>query len=74
MGEQEVNKGMLSERDHHDLQAFLGHVLDMYKRGDKSKQDLVLAMAHVISSIDERNMGEARSWLGQGRGFLQEQG
>lgn len=62
----------LTEKDHLNMDAFLGHVFDAYKSGAITKEKAVGGVAHVIASVDKGNYGEARQWLEQGRKFLQD--
>lgn len=60
----------LTERDHVNMDAFLGHVLDDYKSGTLTKQQAVSGLAHVMAALDKGNVGEARTWLEQGRKLI----
>lgn len=63
-------KGKLTDRDHVNMDAFLGHVLDDYKAGGITKAQAVSGLAHVITAIDIGNYGEAVNWFEQGRKFI----
>lgn len=60
----------LSSKDHADMDAFLGAVLDDYKAGEITKGQAVSGLAHVIAAIDIGNYGEAINWFRQGRKFV----
>lgn len=59
----------LTTRDHKNMDAFLGHILDDYKAGTLTKGQAVGALAHVMAALDLDNYSEARSWFEQGRKF-----
>ena len=59
-----------SEKDHADMDAFLGGVLDDYKAGEITKEQVVSGFAHVIAAVDIGNYGEAINWFRQGRKFV----
>lgn len=65
-------EGNLTDRDHVNMDAFLGHVLDAYKSGEITKEKAVGSVAHVIAAVDKGNHAEARSWFEQGRKFLKD--
>lgn len=65
-------KPELTTRDHKNMDAFLGHVLDDYKAGKITKASAVGALAHVMAALDLDNYSEARSCFEQGRKFIQE--
>lgn len=67
------NKPELTTRDHANMDAFLGHVLDDYKASQITKEQAVGALAHVMAALDLDNYNEARSWFEQGRKFIQQQ-
>lgn len=60
----------LTDRDHQNMDAFLGHVLEDFKSGEITKEEAVGGLAHVIAAIDIGNYGEAVTWLEQGRKFI----
>ena len=60
-------RGSLSERDHQNMDAFLGHILDDFKSGQVTKQQVIGGLVQMISAIDIGNHGEARNWFEQGR-------
>ncbi len=53
----------LSERDHNDMDAFLGEVLDDYKAGTITRDQAIGGLAHVMAALDIGNTGEARAWF-----------
>lgn len=65
-----LRNGELTSRDHKNMDAFLGHVLDDYKEGTITKADAIGALAHVVAAIDKGNTDEARNWFEQGRKFI----
>lgn len=68
-----ASKPELNQRDHQNMDAFLGHVLDGYKTGQITKDAAVGALAHVMAALDLDNYAEARSWFEEGRKFLAEE-
>lgn len=62
----------LTERDHHNLDAFLGHLLDAHKNGELSREAAAGALAHVIAAVDQDNYPEARRWFEEGRKYIDE--
>ena len=60
----------LTSRDHQNMDAFLGHVLDDYKAGEITKDEAVGALAHVMAALDIGNTTEAVNWFEQGRKFV----
>lgn len=65
-----TRKPNLTERDHKNMDAFLGHVLDDYKAGEITKDEAIGALAHVMAALDKGNTGEAVNWFEQGRKFI----
>jgi hypothetical protein len=65
-----IRNPTLTNRDHKNMDAFLGHVLDDYKAGVITKAEAVGGLAHVIAAIDKGNYGEAINWLEQGRNLI----
>lgn len=62
----------LTDRDHRNMDAFLGAVVDDYKAGVITKEQAVGGLAHVMAALDLDNYGEVRSWFEQGRKFIRE--
>lgn len=60
----------LTTQDHHNMDSFLGHVLEDYKAGLISKDAAIGGIAHVVAAVDLGNYGEARLWLEQGRKLI----
>ncbi len=60
----------LTNRDHANMDAFLGHVLEDFKSGIITKEEAVGGLAHVIAAIDIGNYGEAVNWFEQGRKLI----
>lgn len=67
-----AKKPELTKRDHLNMDAFLGHVLDDYKAGVITKDQAVGGLAHVMAALDQDNYPEARSWFEQGRKFIRQ--
>lgn len=65
-----TQKPNLTARDHKNMDAFLGHVLDDYKAGEITKDEAIGALAHVMAALDQGNTGEAVNWFEQGRKFI----
>lgn len=61
---------ILTNRDHKNMDAFLGNVLEDFKAGEITKDEAIGALAHVIAAIDQGNYGEAINWFEQGRKFI----
>ncbi len=64
------NNEELTEQDHVNLDAFLGHILDDYKNAFIGKEQAIGGIAHVVAALDIGNYDEVRSWLEQGRKFV----
>jgi hypothetical protein len=62
----------LTNRDHQNMDAFLGHVLEDFKSGAITKAEAIGGLAHVIAAIDIGDYGEAITWFEQGRKFIQQ--
>lgn len=62
--------GNLTERDHNNMDTFLGQILDDYKNGTLTKEQVVSGLAHIMAALDKGNTGEARVWLEQGRKLI----
>lgn len=60
-------QGILTEKDHQNLSATLGHILDDYKKGVTTKEHAVEAIAHGITALDEGEDQELLMFLEQGR-------
>lgn len=56
-------KSLLTEKDHNELDNFLGRVLDQHKTGHRSRTDAIGDIAQVVAALDEGNIGEVRSQL-----------
>ena len=59
--------GILTEQDHNNFDALIGHVLDDYRAGTLAKADAIGGLAELFAAIDIGNEGEARAWLTEGR-------
>jgi hypothetical protein len=60
----------LTETDHDNLDALLTGVFEDVSAGTVPRADAVSGLAHVFAALDQRNYGEVRSWLEQGRNFI----
>lgn len=60
----------LTDKDHRDMDDFLGAVLDDFKAGAVTREQVVSGFAHVIAAVDKGNDDEARSWFREGRKFI----
>ena len=58
-----VNKGHLSDKNHREMDAFLGRVLDAYKNDQITKESGISGLAQVMAALDMGNTGEAVSWF-----------
>lgn len=65
-----MRKPTLTNRDHTNMDAFLGHVLEDFKAGDITKEEAVGGLAQVIAAIDIGNYGEATNWFEQRRKLI----
>jgi hypothetical protein len=63
-------KPTLTNRDHNNMDAFLGHVLDDYKAGEITKEEAAGGLAHVMAALDIGNYSEAQNWFEQGRKLI----
>ena len=66
------SKPVLSEKDHKNMDAFLGHVLDDYKSGTITRAQAIGGLAHVMAALDLDNYAEACNWCVEGRKFIRE--
>lgn len=66
------DKPILTNKDHKNMDAFLGAVLDDYKAGVIDKSKAISGLAHVMAALDLDNYAEARAWFEQGRKFIRE--
>ncbi|MCU7927522.1 MAG: hypothetical protein KZQ97_13905 [Candidatus Thiodiazotropha sp. (ex Dulcina madagascariensis)] len=64
------SKPDLTTKDHANMKAFLGHVLDDYKSGVITKEQAIAGIAHTMAALDLDNYEEARHWLEQGRKLI----
>ncbi len=53
----------LTKKDHKQLDAFLGEVLDDYKSGNQTRGQAIGALAHVFTAGVIDNEGEVKAWL-----------
>ena len=60
----------LKQKDHDNLDIFLGSVLDYYKDGEVSKERAIGTIAHVMAALERGNYEEARKWFEQGRKLI----
>lgn len=58
---------IITENDHVNLSAFLGHVLDDYKAAGITKLQAVSGLAHLMAALDEGEAEEVKSWVREGR-------
>lgn len=63
-------KASLTTKDHKNMDAFLGHVLEDFKDGEITKEEAIGALAHVMTALDIGNTAEAVNWFEQGRKFI----
>lgn len=57
----------LTHKDHDDLDALLGHLLDDYKAGAITKEKAVGTIAHIVGALDAGNLDEVQTGLREGR-------
>ncbi|QOT82213.1 hypothetical protein [Cupriavidus basilensis] len=63
---------ILTNRDHKNLDEFLGHALEDFKAGVITKNQAIGGLVQMIAAVDQGNLGEARNWVEQGRKLLPE--
>jgi len=63
---------VLTDKDHENMDAFLGHVLDDFKNGEITRDQAIGGLAHVMAALDLDNYGEVISWFEQGRKFIRD--
>ncbi|HAT2580634.1 TPA: hypothetical protein I8273_004636 [Aeromonas hydrophila] len=61
---------ILTNQDHQNMEAFLGHVLDDYKAGALDRTKAVTGLVQVMAALDLDNYDEARSWFKEGRKLI----
>lgn len=66
------DKPVLTNKNHADMDDFLGEVLERHKAGDLDKGQAVGILAHVMAALDQDNYSEAIEWFEQGRKFIQQ--
>lgn len=66
------SRGNLTERDHINMDAFLGHVLEDFKAGTITKEQAIGGLAHVMAALDIGNTPEASSWFENGQKFIRD--
>ena len=59
-----------TERDHDNMDAFIGFVLDDFAAGVISRDKAIGALQHVMGALVVGNTGEAKNWFEQGRKFI----
>lgn len=59
-----------TERDHDNMDAFIGFVLDDYAAGEISRDRTANCLQHVMGVLAVGNTGEAKNWFSQGRKFI----
>jgi hypothetical protein len=64
------SKPGLKKKDHENMNAFLGHVLEDYKSAVITKEQAIAGIAHTMAALDLDNYDEARTWLEQGRKLI----
>lgn len=62
----------LTDKDHDDLDALLGHLLDDLQAGVITKTQVVGTVGHIVGALDAGNLGEVQNWLRQGRKLARE--
>lgn len=67
------DEGKLTDKDHADMDAFLGYLLDAYKDGALTRSTAIATLAHVIAAIGSGNHQEAINCFQQGRKLLSTQ-
>ena len=60
----------LTNRDHINMDAFIGYCLDDFKAGSITKSETVSFLGHVITAIDTGNYDEAIQWFERGRSLI----
>ena len=60
-----MRDSLLTTKDHRDMDLMLERVLDAYKAGAVSRDQVVGGLAQIIAAIDKGNVGEAVNWFNQ---------
>jgi len=63
-------KAVPTDKDHKHMEAFLGNVLDDFKKGEITRDQAIGGLAHVMAALDLDNYGEVISCFKQGRKFI----
>ncbi|APD92349.1 hypothetical protein BM525_21050 (plasmid) [Alteromonas mediterranea] len=63
---------VLTDKNHADMDVFLGEVLERHKAGELEKSQAIGILAHVMAALDLDNYDEAVKWFEQGRKFIQQ--
>lgn len=61
---------VLNNKDHTNLTAFLGHVLEDFKAGEITKDEAIGGIAHMVAAVDRGEYQQASKWLEQGRSLI----
>lgn len=62
-----TQRGALSEKDHLDLTAFVGEVLDAYRDGKLDRLAAIVELADLVSAIDTGDLGTFQNRVREGR-------
>lgn len=56
---------LLTTQDHRNMDLMLERVLDAYKAGTVSRDQVVGGLAQIMAALDKGNVGEAINWFNQ---------
>lgn len=58
---------VLTNKDTDKLDELVSIVLDDFKSGSLSKEEIISGLGHIVSAVDLNNRTEIDEWLSQGR-------
>lgn len=62
----------LTNKDHDDFDALVGHLLDDYKANLVTKEQVVGTLGHIAEALDAGNYDEVQTWLREGRKYARD--
>jgi lactam utilization protein B len=63
----QANRSSLTEADHANMTAFIGHVLDLYRDGEISRSAATETLAEVMTLLDQGDHQKAIDFFRRGR-------
>lgn len=61
---------ILTDKNHADMDVFLGFILEAYKTGKITKDDAAGDLAHLIAAIDIGNATEHEYWFANAQAVI----